>query len=186
MLVGVGLYVRLKIEETPVFRDVLDGAAPVRVPRTRRGCCAVAADPARRRPAHRGVRLLLHVFGIGAGLAVFPILDTKSTTGLIVGFSLLLAVVAIGYGPAAAALPELFETGYRYTAAGLGYNLAGILGGAIPIILAPEILDAWGSFGIGIYLAGIALLSTCCTLALPETKNVDIAAPDRSRELVEV
>lgn len=32
VLVGVGLYVRLRIEETPIFRDVLDRATPVRVP----------------------------------------------------------------------------------------------------------------------------------------------------------
>jgi MFS family permease len=147
--------------------------------------CAAAAILSDRY-GRRRVMLAGNVFGIAAGLVVFPVLDTRSTAGLLVGFSLLLMVVAIGYGPAAAALPELFQTRYRYTAAGLGYNLAGILGGAIPIILAPRILDAWGSFGIGIYLAGIALLSTCCSLALPETRHVDIAAPDHDRELVGV
>lgn len=86
-------------------------------------------------------------------------------------------MVGISYGPAAAYLPEIFETRCRYTAAGLGYNLAGILGGAVPIIIAAQILDAWGSFAIGIYLAGLAALSTACMWALPETKDVDITAP---------
>ena len=32
-------------------------------------------------------------------------------------------------GPLGASLPELFPTEYRYTATGISYNIAGILGG---------------------------------------------------------
>lgn len=83
-----------------------------------------------------------------------------------------LAVVGISYGPAAAFLPEIFATRYRYTAAGVGYNLAGILGGALPLIVAPPLTAAFGGIGVGIYMAVLGVLSAACTLTLPETKHV--------------
>lgn len=92
------------------------------------------------------------------------------------------AMIGITYGPAAACLPEIFAARYRYTGAGLGYNLAGVLGGAIPIIIAPEIADAWGSDAVGYYLAGLAVLSAACVVALAETKDRDMnvsAVPER-------
>jgi MFS family permease len=80
-------------------------------------------------------------------------------------------VVGIPYGPAAAYLPEIFKARYRYTAAGMGYNLAGILGGAVPLIVAPPLTAAFGGIGVGFYLSALGLLSVVCVLALPETKD---------------
>ncbi len=239
VLVGVGLYVRLKIEETPVFKRALDAAAPVKVPvraalaaqwrqillaggalsavfgffhigsvfvtgyagRNPNGVppgvlglstptiltahiiaaaalvvvCVFAALHSDR-IGRRRVMLIGSIAAVPTGLIVFPLINNGGTSSFAVTMCLILIPVGISYGPAAAYLPELFETRYRYTGAGLGYNLAGVLGGAIPIVLAPEILDAWGSNGIGIYLAGLAVLSTACILALPETRDVDITA----------
>ncbi len=250
LLVGVGLYVRLRIEETPVFKAVLDAKAPARVPvgaavsaQWRQillvggamsaifgffyiasvfvtgyagknpkgvppgilglstptiltihiisafvftGLCAYSAMRSDKL-GRRRVMLFGNAAGIPIALLAFPILDEGGRTNLAIGMGLLFFVVGVCYGPAAAFLPEIFDTRYRYTAAGLGYNLAGILGGAVPIIIAPEILDAWGSDAIGYYLAGLAALSTACVWALPETKDRDLAdavTPAREAELV--
>jgi len=89
-----------------------------------------------------------------------------------VGLSGIMAVVGLSYGPAAAYLPEMFATRYRYTGAGIGYNLAGILGGALPLIVAPPLTAAFGGIGVGVYMAVLGLLSVVCVLALKETKDV--------------
>lgn len=64
--------------------------------------------------------------------------------------SLLMLVLGIPYGPAAAYLPEFFHTRYRYTGAGMSYNLAGILGGALPLLVAPPLAQANEPVGEGI------------------------------------
>ena len=60
---------------------------------------------------------------IGGGLVVFPLVDTGDVRLVAVGLCLLQACGGVCLGPAAAMLPELFPTGYRYTGAGLAYNL---------------------------------------------------------------
>ncbi len=94
-----------------------------------------------------------------------------NAVSLVIGMVLLMVVVGIPYGPAAAYLPEIFTARYRYTGAGMGYNLAGILGGAVPLIVAPPLTAAFGGLGVGFYLAALGLLSVLCVLALPETKD---------------
>jgi hypothetical protein len=54
----------------------------------------------------------------------------------------------------------------------MGYNLAGILGGALPLILAPALTAAFGGMGVGMYMAALGLLSVVCVLALKETRDV--------------
>jgi MFS family permease len=105
------------------------------------------------------------------GSAAVPLLDTGSTLAFGFGLIVTLCVVGVCYAPAGAFLPELFETRYRYTGAGLGYNLAGILGGAIPPLLAPALTASFGSIAIGVLLSVSAVLSYFCTRALVETKD---------------
>ncbi|MCQ4129164.1 MHS family MFS transporter [Rhodococcus erythropolis] len=104
-------------------------------------------------------------------LLLFPLLDTKSPVAFIVGLTGTLIVMGIAYGPTGALLPELFQTRFRYTGAGLAYNLAGVLGGAVPPLVAAPLTDAYGSAAIGVMLAGIAVVSFACTWKLVETKD---------------
>ncbi len=55
--------------------------------------------------------------------------------------------------------------------AGLGYNLAGVLGGAIPPLLAAPLAATFGSVAIGVMLAALGLLSLVCTARLVETRH---------------
>ena len=66
-------------------------------------------------------------------------------------------IFGVAYGPAGAMLPELFQARYRYTGAGLGYNLAGIFGGAIPPLIAAP-LDRRTGRDLG---------AACCSRACP-------------------
>ena len=102
---------------------------------------------------------------------LFPLLDTGSAHRFAIGLSVTMVIFAIAYGPAGSYLPELFAAEHRYTGAGLGYNLAGILGGAIPPLLAPGLVASYGSFAIGVMLSLIGLLSLICVTALPETRQ---------------
>ncbi|ORI20247.1 MFS transporter [Rhodococcus sp. 1168] len=107
-------------------------------------------------------------------LVLFPLLDTGSPVAYVVAMCVTLTIFGIAYGPTGALLPELFQTRFRYTGAGLGYNLAGVLGGAIPPLLAAPLAAQFGSIAIGVMLALLSVLSLACTKALSETKEVSM------------
>ncbi|WP_037144087.1 MFS transporter [Rhodococcoides fascians] len=119
----------------------------------------------------RRVILASSVLATVWSLCLFPILDTKSPVAFAIGVTVTLVIFGVAYGPIGALLPEMFETRYRYTGAGLGYNLAGVLGGAIPPLVATPLAASYGSVAIGVMLAGIGVLSVACTLAMRETKD---------------
>lgn len=91
---------------------------------------------------------------------LFPIIGTGTITALVVAVCLLQAIVGITYGPLGAYLPELFSAEYRYTGAGLAYNVATVLGGALTPLIADRLIPRWGATSIGIYLVAL----TCITL----------------------
>lgn len=111
------------------------------------------------------------VVGIVWALALFPRLDTGSAIAFAAGQTITLVVLAVSYGPAGSFLPELFAAQHRYTGAGLGYNIAGVLGGAIPPLLAPALAASFGSIAIGVMLSFCGVLSLACTCALSETRG---------------
>ncbi|GAB2676189.1 MFS transporter [Nocardia goodfellowii] len=227
VLVGIGLYMRLAIEETPVFRaNAAAATAPTRLPfldalrcQTREilltggtlaiqfgffymgtaflasygtktlgftrpfvltvgiasalvfGAAIVVSALYSDRIGRRRVVLYSSGAAVFWALLLFPLLDTRSPVAFAIGIAVTLGIFGLAYGPVGAMLPELFETRFRYTGAGLGYNLGGILGGAIPPLIAAPLASAYGSNAIGVLLAGIGLLSFFCTKALVETKD---------------
>jgi nitrate/nitrite transporter NarK len=84
------------------------------------------------------------------------------------------ATAAIGSGPTAAFIPELFSTRYRYTGSALAVNVAGVVGGALPPLIAGELRAAYGSWAIGLMLAALVLTSLVCTYLLPETHGTKL------------
>lgn len=107
-------------------------------------------------------------------LALFPLLDTGSPFAFLIAVTVSLAVYGVANGPAGALLPEMFQSRFRYTGAGLSYNLGGIIGGAIPPILAAQIVANYSSIWVGVLLAALSAVSLAAILALPETKNNDM------------
>ncbi|MFG1699388.1 MFS transporter [Nonomuraea sp. NPDC049309] len=225
LLVIVGLYVRLKISETPVFQAAMDQHRIARVPfaglmkhqwrRVLLGagamtiaytlfytattyCLAYGTDTLK---IPKTTMLALSMVGvvfmaagtvasamvsdrlgrrrtlitgtIGAvvwGLVMFPLMETRNT--FLVGLALAgaLALMGLVFGPMGAFLPELFKTEYRYSGSSVAYSLGGVLGGAVPPLVATSLqASGLGVMGIGGYVSAMAILSLLCLLALPET-----------------
>ncbi len=128
------------------------------------------------------------VFAFVWSFALFPVLSVGVTeTGgsavmFTVGLSVTLSIVGFMFGPAGSFLPELFPTRFRYTGAGMAYSLAGILGGAIPPLVAVGIAAAFGGTGVGLMLAGIAVLSVITIIALRETRGIDLESEGLTAE----
>ncbi|MEQ3549302.1 MFS transporter [Pseudonocardia nematodicida] len=237
LLIAVGLYVRLKIEETPVFRAAQQQRSAAPAPAGERtpfvgvlreqyreillgagaatlffaffymgtayltnygtsesgagldrtlvlgmgmiasvffAAATVAAAILSDRYGRRRMIMLANALAIPWALVLFPVLDIGTAWAFGLGLTVTLTIFAIAYGPMGAFLPELFETRHRYTGAGLAYNLAGVLGGGIPPLIASGLAASYGGFAIGIMLAGIAIGSLVCTRVLTETMDRDL------------
>ncbi|MET8581715.1 MFS transporter [Streptomyces collinus] len=100
-----------------------------------------------------------------------PLLMFLGILGALIGFITMFAVIA-------AYLPELFEARVRCTGAAVGYNLGGVVGGALTPIVATALAAHGGRvpWGVGVYLTGICLLSLGCFALLPETQPVQAPA----------
>jgi MFS family permease len=107
--------------------------------------------------------------------AFFPLLDTRST--------LLITVAAVGgllfhaamYGPQAAFISELFGTRVRYSGASLGYQIAGVLGGALAPIISIALLDRFDSaLPVSLYVLAGLLITMLSVWLAPETSRIDL------------
>ena len=119
--------------------------------------------------------------------AFFALLDSRSPV--------LITVAAVGglfwhammYGPQAAFIAELFGTRVRYSGASLGYQLAGIFGGALAPIISVALLARFGSTTpISIYLAVALALTIVAVSVARETSRLDLEeAKAEERRIVE-
>ncbi|MDR3662453.1 MAG: MFS transporter [Mycobacterium sp.] len=121
-------------------------------------------------------RVILVGFGLALPWAflVMPLIDTGSRVAFAVAIAGIFAIFGLAYGPIGAFLPETFATRYRYTGAGLAFNLAGIVGGAFPPLVAGPLVGALGSWAVGLMIAVFVLVSIVSTVALPETRGSDL------------
>lgn len=121
-----------------------------------------------------GRRRLL-IFGFAAGtvwaLFIFPVISIGTGAAFALAQCLTLLFYACAYGPLGSYLPELFKPRYRYTGAGLGYNIGGILGGGIVPIVASAISATYGGTGIGLLLSATGVISLVCAWLLQETRG---------------
>lgn len=119
-----------------------------------------------------------------AALWMFPmvaLLATGEPLPMFLGFLGALVAFVTMFAVIAAYLPELYAPRVRCTGAAVGYNLGGVVGGALTPIVATALAEHSGRvpWGVGAYLTGIALLSLGCFALLPETRPVPaaVAAP---------
>ncbi|MEV6349218.1 MFS transporter [Actinoplanes sp. NPDC051851] len=104
--------------------------------------------------------------------AFFPLLDTASTPIIVLTVVVALATHAAMYGPQAAFVAELFSTRLRYSGASMGYQIAGIFGGALAPIIAIRLVSSTGSaFAVSVYVAAALLLTLVALAFAPETSR---------------
>lgn len=112
-------------------------------------------------------------------LWTFPLvglLHTGRPALMLLGFVVAMLAFVTAFAVVGAYLPELYEARVRCTGAAVGYNLAGVLGGAITPLVATATARGDGPpWGVAVYLTGIALLSLSCFLMLPETRPATAA-----------
>jgi MFS family permease len=228
-LIGIALYVRLRIDETPVFiaekarnlvptapiaellrlqrREILLAAGSIlggfgfaymgntyltvyahfHLGYTRNFIWAVGAlgglasitfvalsASLSDRVGRRRMMLLGWAGCVPWAVAVIPLMDTGKPVLYAVAIVGMSAIAAIGSGPTGAFIPELFATRYRYSGSALAVNLAGIVGGASPPLIAGTLQATYGSWAIGPMLAILALTSVVCTYLLPETNRTTL------------
>ncbi|MEU9231886.1 MFS transporter [Streptomyces subrutilus] len=106
-------------------------------------------------------------------LWMFPLvalLGTADPLLMTVGFVVALLGMVTMFAVVGAYLPELYAPRIRCTGAAVGYNLGGVLGGALTPIAATALADGSGpQWGVAVYLSAIALVSLVCFALLPET-----------------
>jgi metabolite-proton symporter len=105
---------------------------------------------------------------------VIPLIDSGKPVLYAVAIVGMFAINGIGSGPTGAFIPELFATRYRYSGSALAVNLAGVVGGAVPPLIAGTLSATYGSWSIGVMLAALMVVSLVCTYLLPETMGTTL------------
>jgi MFS family permease len=115
--------------------------------------------------------------------AFFPLLDSKSFPLIALAAIVALITHAAMYGPQAAFIAELFSTRLRYSGASMGYQVAGIVGGALAPIIALQLFNTYKTtVAVSIYVV-VALAVTAIGLAIaPETRDLDLATAEPETE----
>jgi MFS family permease len=104
-------------------------------------------------------------------LALFPMLDTKSMTVIVLAYVSGLTIHAMMYGPQAAFIVEQFPPRARYAGASLAYTLAGIVGGGLAPLISAALYKKYATTTAVIAYLAVALSISALALA---------AAKDRS------
>jgi len=117
---------------------------------------------------------------IGAAVWVFIffiLLDTGQFWLIVLAAVVALILHAAMYGPQAAFISEMFPTKVRYTGASMGYQLAGIIGGALAPIISVALLDRFDTWvAVSLYAVAMLLITIVCVLLAPETSKIDLHA----------
>lgn len=129
---------------------------------------AVACD----RFGRRRVIIVALSAGLPWAFVLIPLVDTGNAAWYLTAIVGTYAIAGASYGPMGAFVTELFAARYRYSGAGLALNLAGLLGGAVPPLVAAPLQATWGSTAIGVLLATYVVVALACTVRLPETADV--------------
>jgi metabolite-proton symporter len=153
--------------------------------------CQVVLIPWFGRLSDRFGRRPVYLFGtVGAAawiFAFFALLDTRSPVLIVLATVVALFFHAAMYGPQSSFIAEMFPTKVRYSGASMGYQLAGIFGGALAPMISVALLDRFDtSLVVSLYVVATLALSALCVFLAPETSKVDLHAERVERRRVPV
>ena len=195
LLIGVGLWIRLRVEESPLFQELEETGEKEQAPLVKVVKCY---------PRQLGIAIAAR-FGVDVAFYTFALFILTYVTeqlglsknlalsGVLVGSALQLFLIpyfGVGghvchsamYGPQAAFITELFGTDVRYSGASLGYQVAGVLGGALAPIIAVALLNKYGSgLAVALYVLASLIVTIVAVALARETAAVDLRA-DRPEE----
>jgi MFS family permease len=124
-----------------------------------------------------GRRLVYGAGIVGVALFAFPyfgLLNTKTSSLVLLGIVVSLIFHDMQYGPQAALIAEGFGPNVRYSGAGLGYQLASVIAGGPAPLIATKILQSTGtSTGISWYIVGCCVLGMIALILMPRRGQVD-------------
>jgi MHS family shikimate/dehydroshikimate transporter-like MFS transporter len=123
-------------------------------------------------------RRRMYLFGAAAAtLLALPtcwLLDTRQFGLLALGFVVGTLGPAAMFGPQASFFAELFGTRLRYTGASLGFQLGAVFAGGLSPLIAASIAAATGSLlPVGVYMAGLGVVSVACVVGVRAAGEVD-------------
>ena len=138
------------------------------------------ADKYGRRKQQLWTTIAMAAFGGSFTLFIAPsVVGTgaqANTTAVTIFMFIGMCLMGLSFGSMSAYLPELYPTNVRYTASGIAYNMASILGAAVTPFVAVWLNTKFGVGAVGYYLAGASLLSVLFILLTHETRDVDMNA----------
>jgi metabolite-proton symporter len=125
-----------------------------------------------------GRRPIYLIGALGAAIwsfVFFALLDTGSFALIVLSAVIALVFHAAMYGPQASFIAEMFPTQVRYSGASMGYQLAGVIGGALAPIIATALLSSFqSSVAVSVYSGAVLLVTLACVAIAKETARVDI------------
>lgn len=106
----------------------------------------------------------------------WPLIGTADPALAVVAIAVGIAAQGIMYGPMAAFITEMFGTKVRATGAGFGYQVAGILGGALAPFVAQLLTQSFQTtFAVSVYVAITAVIAIVSSLLARETTRQELA-----------
>jgi metabolite-proton symporter len=131
----------------------------------------VMSDRFGRRP----VLLFGAIGGFVWAFAFFALVETKVPALILFASFIGMFFTGAMFSPLASFLPELFETRVRCTGASLGFQFAGVFGGALAPLIATQLVASYGtSTPVSVYLATALALMVVAVLAARETSQLDL------------
>ena len=125
-----------------------------------------------------GRRPVLMIGGLGGALWAFPfmqLVQTGNPAAIMLASFVGMVLVSFMFSPLASFLPELFATRVRVTGASLGFQFAGVFGGALAPLIATGLIASFGSTTpVAIYLAIVCALIAVAAFAARETAHIDL------------
>ena len=167
VLVGVGLYVRLRVLESPEFTEVrkTQTALPqnsLPVDTLIAAAIGLISVPLFGHLSDRIGRRTMYAIGIGCvavfAFPYFGLLNTAVPGLVLLAIVLSLVFHDMQYGPQAALIAESVGANIRYRGTGIGYQLASVIA-----ILAGTGSSTW----ISVYILGCCVVSLVALVLLP-------------------
>lgn len=143
------------------------------------------ADKYGRRSSQLVITACIIAFGLCFGLLMNPeVVGTgaeANTSRIVLFMAIGMTLMGLTFGSMSAYLPELFPTNVRYTASGISYNVASILGAALTPYAAVWLNANGGVGAVGLYLAGAGVLTFIFMAITHETRDVDLSTMARTK-----